>query len=354
MIKKKIKEIFKLMSILLLIITLESDCECKCSLKGHPFVLEKSKSDESEFLVSFNSQTGLVSASNTEIIIWNTTEDGSLRNITTLKSSGKISSIIVTNDDTRLLTGLKNGIVSIWSIVDKKFIVDLHSKKYPIRTLAEISGDMVAGGSYKVIFIWNINDGSLINKIDEADTVQSLLFYKDISLLVSTTSKKIQIINMKQDLNLKPDTEILDSSVNNHLIKSTDSQLICSSNNEITFWNINTRQVEKRLSIANKVGEFQLLTLLSENMLASSSLRQVIVWNITNKSTLIEIDAKEIVKSIATLSNNRLAVGVNDFIKVYSLDQIECPQSVAMQNRSIKYKHTTDVTTGGFNFGIKG
>ncbi len=305
---------------------LSLECECKNNFKS-PYIFKEHK-DEVSSLVAFDDHTRLVSGSYDKTIrIWDTTDNNLIENKITIEVNETVYSIVILNDGIRLVAGLK-GKVNVWNVVNRELVITMEIpsslKNFRFHSLAVLSDGIIAGGSFGTISIWNVNNGTLVKILNNAHTsyIRSLLYLKEINSLASTSNDgKIVIWNV---FNEPIDPKILNGRTQIKSMVGLYNGTLISSSEQIIFWNIWSNQEIKRLKCPNNVDDFNSLAVLSENRLASSSLSQIIIWNIHNDSVVNEIENEAIIVSMTALSNNRLATGSADgTIKIWSLNKIE-------------------------------
>jgi WD40 repeat protein len=206
-----------------------------------------------------------------------------------------INSMKYSPDGNILATGGGNEAVKIWDASDYEFIKELtkNNNSYPINTVA-FSPDgslLAAGGDNGDIFIFNINEETLLNIIAERLHVRGLVFSPDGRTLAAGYSedRDIGCIKLRKvnnwDLLLTLDyhyEQIYLQSIES-VTYSLDGNIIISGSNgmenNIRLWNTKDGTILKRLDHEGST-IYVIISPDGKTIISSAYLGPIIIWGI--------------------------------------------------------------------------
>jgi len=215
-------------------------------------------------------------------------------------SIGSVQSLDTSPDGTKLASGMGDGTVILWDIVNREQIIILtngHSRGSNINSVAfSPDGSMLASGAYdQRIILWDVENGKLIRQFLHSNAIQSLDFSPDGTLLASVTSEdvilwdvstglEIRKFNGKDDVAFSPDGSVLATREGDF-------------NDRIILYDVSTGVRIKRLGAPSPY-DFSGIDFSPDGTLLASGVysifrgypRQIILWDVSTGKKLSQFE----------------------------------------------------------------
>lgn len=236
--------------------------------------------------------------------------------------SNKTSSVVVSRDNTLIVTGHIDGFVKIWDAKNYKNIQTIH---HPARVLCvAISNDntfVISGGDFGAIKVWDINGMLLRELIGHNDWVQNVVVSSDNKLIVSISwDCTIKIWNSSTGQLIRTFVVCENSLCDQcHVAISNDSKYVVSSGfYTISIWETDSGKLVDTISVDKYESKTYTCVSISNNnkyIVAGDTDKKIKIWEISQPTCILLhtlIGHKDRINAISISNDSTVIASASD------------------------------------------